>query len=601
VNALLEVGLSNAVQAAVLVPAAALVGRCLRRRPAVVHVLWVLVLLKLVTPSLVHLEVPWTASAVEPTTIAALPAEVPPADTTLPAATTVEPTHAVTPAAAPISWRPFVVTIWLTGAGVSWGLALWRILQFRRLLRAGTPDHELRDRVAPLAEHLGLRRVPEVWLVPARISPMLWAPGRHARLLLPAELWDELAVEQQDAVLAHELAHLRRGDPWVRRLELLIGGLYWWHPAVWWARREIEAAEEQCCDAWVAWALPGSGEAYAAALLSTVTYLSGRRPPLPAGASGVGHVRTLKRRLAMIVNGTTTGAAATVLPRMVLLIGAVGLLWLPTWAHGDPQDRPRPSTPKTERLPTPKPTTPQAEPTPPAVPRPIPSKPVGDATAAGGTVQLARSMTLSPAVAGLLTNIRVEAGATVKRGDVLVELDDRRAKLELERAQAKVQGLKEKFEMMAKAAEVSGAGRTSETKNAEMEFRVAQADMELARLALEGTRIVAPMDGTILRWQVPVGQNVAAGQALGELADLSRVMAIVNLPPREVSRIAVGRRCRIRAQGLEDTYQGSVGRIDPVVDPKTGTIRVYVTIDPPEKGDLPRPGLLVEVEFAPKE
>ena len=84
-NALLEVGLSNAAQAAVLVPAAALLGRCLRRRPAVVHALWVLVLLKLVTPSLVRIDVPRTTAPGEPTTtVAARPVELPPADTTLP-------------------------------------------------------------------------------------------------------------------------------------------------------------------------------------------------------------------------------------------------------------------------------------------------------------------------------------------------------------------------------------------------------------------------------------------------------------------------------------------------------------------------------------
>src|SRR5262249_52488892 len=154
--------------------------------------------------------------------------------------------------------------------------------RFRRLVQTGWPALELRERVAMIAERFGLRRPPDVWMVPARISPMLWAPGTTARLLLPVELWEELADTEKDTILAHELAHLRRGDPRGRWLELLVGGLYWWHPAVWWARGEIEAAEERCCDAWVAWALPDSGEAYAAALLSTVTYLSGRRPPLPA-------------------------------------------------------------------------------------------------------------------------------------------------------------------------------------------------------------------------------------------------------------------------------------------------------------------------------
>jgi hypothetical protein len=83
-------------------------------------------------------------------------------------------------------------------------------------------------------------------------------------------------------------------------LELVVAGCYWWHPVVWWARRAIHAAEEQCCDAWVVWALPQAARAYGKALLQTVEFLDAR-PVLPAAASGIGHVRFLQRRLAMIV------------------------------------------------------------------------------------------------------------------------------------------------------------------------------------------------------------------------------------------------------------------------------------------------------------
>ena len=57
--------------------------------------------------------------------------------------------------------------------------------------------------------------------------------------------------EQRDAVLIHELAHLKRRDHWVRRLEAVVLGLDWWNPVAWWARREIEKAEEECCNAWI--------------------------------------------------------------------------------------------------------------------------------------------------------------------------------------------------------------------------------------------------------------------------------------------------------------------------------------------------------------
>jgi hypothetical protein len=162
---------------------------------------------------------------------------------------------------------------------------------------------------------------------------------------LPAALWERLAPDQQDTLLAHELAHLRRRDHWVRRLELLVLGLYWWHPVVWWGRRQLHEAEEQCCDAWVVWALPAAARAYATALLETVTFLSQSRRALPVTASGAGHVRPLKRRLAMILRDPpsrtlTWGGALVVLALAALLLP----LW-PTWAEpprtAPPEPEPR--------------------------------------------------------------------------------------------------------------------------------------------------------------------------------------------------------------------------------------------------------------------
>jgi hypothetical protein len=143
-------------------------------------------------------------------------------------------------------------------------------------------------------------------------------------------------------LLLHELAHLRRGDHWVRGLELLATGLFWWHPVVWLARRELREAEEQCCDAWVVWALPGAARAYATALVEAVDYLSEARPALPPVASGFGHVHLLKRRLTMILRGTTPRALTWGGLLAVLGLGAVLLPFLPNIAQAEPQSAPRP-------------------------------------------------------------------------------------------------------------------------------------------------------------------------------------------------------------------------------------------------------------------
>jgi beta-lactamase regulating signal transducer with metallopeptidase domain len=368
---LLQIGLSNAVVATGLALVAAVVG-WLGRRPALTHGLWLLVLLKLTTPSLWPVKISWPANeepeavavraqpAVEPVELStlALPAEalednpetevVPPSDEELALAEpppAVEATAAETPpvaeppapivAATPgVAWQVVVGGIWLAGASLWFLVAAWRIHQFRRLLRFARPAPSgLEDQVQRLAERLGLKRCPGVWMVPGSVSPMLWAIAGSPRLLVPSALWERLSEDQRATLLIHELAHLRRGDHWVRRLEFVATGLFWWHPVVWWARREVRIAEEECCDAWVVWALPGAVRDYALALMETVDFLSEVRTVLPPAVSGIGHVQLLRRRLAMIMLGTNSRALSGAGFAGLVVLGALVLPLLPTWAQ----------------------------------------------------------------------------------------------------------------------------------------------------------------------------------------------------------------------------------------------------------------------------
>jgi hypothetical protein len=120
---------------------------------------------------------------------------------------------------------------------------------------------------------------------------------------------------------------------------VVVTGLYWWHPVVWWARRGLRDAEEQCCDAWVLWALPAAARAYALALVETVDFLSEARAALPQGASGIGHVHDLRRRITMIMRGATPRRLSWAGGLAVLTLAAVLLPLLPTWAQTPAGDR----------------------------------------------------------------------------------------------------------------------------------------------------------------------------------------------------------------------------------------------------------------------
>jgi beta-lactamase regulating signal transducer with metallopeptidase domain len=361
---LLQIGLGNALVASLLALLAAAVGR-LGRRPALTHGLWLLVLIKLITPPLWPVTLSWPrASEPEPAVVevaapleGTLEVESPPSTSTdpgdpapavapsarveeSPAAPTAEPPlkWRATAAVPRLPWQALVLGVWLAGSGLCFLMAGWRIARFCRLLRyAQSAGPELRDEVRRVAARIGLRWCPGLWLVPGAVSPMLWALGGRPRLLVPAALLDRLDNTQRATLVAHELAHLSRGDHWVRLLELVTTGLYWWHPVVWWARREIGVAEEECCDAWVVGMLPAAARAYALALVKTVDFLSQIRPVLPPAASGIGQVQLLRRRLAMIMLGTTPKQLSGAGLLALLGLGAAALPILPTWAQEPPR------------------------------------------------------------------------------------------------------------------------------------------------------------------------------------------------------------------------------------------------------------------------
>jgi beta-lactamase regulating signal transducer with metallopeptidase domain len=362
VELVLRLGLGNAVASVGLALIAVSVGMFARGRPALRHGLWLLVLLKLVTPPLWTVPVAWVGepAARAPETLPVAPLPVPEAvgveseamvepgpwleDGPEPSAVSsaetapaVVPPPPATPAEWSWPWRWWVLAVWGGGSLVTFGVAAVRIARFRRILKLTEPaPAALQQQVEALAGQLGLAQVPTIGVVPGTVSPLVWALGCRPCLIVPRGLWDRLDEPQRATLLAHELAHLKRRDHWVRGLELLATGLYWWLPVVWIARQALREAEEQCCDAWVVWTFPDAARTYAEALLETLDFLAGAGPAAAVAASGLGPVHHLKRRMTMIMQGTTPRTLTWSGLLAVLGLSAMLLPLAPTWAQQKP-------------------------------------------------------------------------------------------------------------------------------------------------------------------------------------------------------------------------------------------------------------------------
>jgi beta-lactamase regulating signal transducer with metallopeptidase domain len=326
------------------------------RRQAVVHGLWLLALVKLVAPPIAPLPLlpgwidlrlerpsateetvpaPRSTEASTPLTPAVVEPAHPEASLDIQRATVETRSHTTGSSLAPapgLDWRAVAWTLVVAGAlGVA-ALATWRFVRFGRLLRCARPATPLvAGRCSTLAARMGLRRTPPVLVVPARIPPMLWPERGGPQLLLPQRLIAELRADELDALLAHELAHVRRRDHWVRLLEIAATALFWWYPVTWWARRELRRAEERCCDEWVLRLLPLSAEAYANGLLKSLAFVA--ESSVPALASGLGPTNDIETRLKEIL--MTRPAPRLVVPLRLALASAAALALavFPTRAH----------------------------------------------------------------------------------------------------------------------------------------------------------------------------------------------------------------------------------------------------------------------------
>jgi hypothetical protein len=157
------------------------------------------------------------------------------------------------------------------------------------------------EEVHRIAETFRLRRIPRVLVTKGQIPPVLLGIGKRSCMVLPLGLLEKLDQTQRGTLLAHELAHLRRHDHWIRWLEFFTFAIYWWHPVAWWARSRIQQAEEECCDGWVLWAFPDEVRAYARTLVETVEYLADSSVGKPAVATAFNQGDLFKRRIAMVL------------------------------------------------------------------------------------------------------------------------------------------------------------------------------------------------------------------------------------------------------------------------------------------------------------
>ncbi|HEX2476603.1 MAG TPA: M56 family metallopeptidase [Lacipirellulaceae bacterium] len=288
---------SNVVLASLVALAAWFVERRLRMN-AVARILWLLALVKLVTPPLVSVQLGSLACALG----------------------TCNCGHAQTQSFVRDTLPWALLAAWSTGAGATLWLACCRWHRFQRLVAHARPaPPEWQSLAARLCAKLSIRRPPEILAAPGRLPPLVVPGWRRPRLLLPMALLNQLNPSQRAALILHELSHIKRGDHLVRILEVAVGLIFWWLPIFRLIGRQLRACEEACCDAAVVAHLPQARREYARLLLDVIDFAN----PLPQQSippvTAMSATGGLEQRLRAILG--TTHKTGRAWPAAALAVG----------------------------------------------------------------------------------------------------------------------------------------------------------------------------------------------------------------------------------------------------------------------------------------
>lgn len=216
-----------------------------------------------------------------------------------------------------------------------------------------------------------------------------------------------------------------------------------------------------------------------------------------------------------------------------------------------------------------------------------------DTLPAVGSVSAAQGVTVAPEIAGTITEIAFESGATVKQGDLLLKLDTSSEDAQLRAAEAQTELARLNAERNRKLIEDKTVSQ-SELDATEATLKQAQANADAIRAIIQKKTIRAPFAGKLGIRLVNLGESLAVGQGIVSLQSLSPVFVDFSLPQQEFAQLQTGLKVRAFLDAYPtNQFEGELAAINPDLDAVTRSVRVRAKFA--NDGELLRAGMFARV------
>jgi membrane fusion protein (multidrug efflux system) len=216
-----------------------------------------------------------------------------------------------------------------------------------------------------------------------------------------------------------------------------------------------------------------------------------------------------------------------------------------------------------------------------------------DTLSAVGSVNAAQGVIVSPEIAGTVTEIAFESGATVNQGDLLIKLDTSSEEAQVRAAEAQVQLAKLNLERTQKLRADSTVSQ-SELDQADATLKQNQANADAIRATIEKKNIRAPFAGRLGIRLVNLGEQLDVGKGIVSLQALTPVFVDFSMPQQNLSQLQTGLVVQVTSDSYPGTnFTGELTAINPDLNAMTRSVQLRAKLENADQ--MLRPGMFVHV------
>ena len=221
-------------------------------------------------------------------------------------------------------------------------------------------------------------------------------------------------------------------------------------------------------------------------------------------------------------------------------------------------------------------------------------RPMNDRIRATGTLRADESVNLSAETSGRITGIFFQEGSRVRRGQLLVKINDAELRAQRDRLRTRIELAATREERQRRLLEIGGASQ-DEYDGVLGELNVLRSEAALLDAQIATTEIRAPFDGVIGLRYVSEGAYVSPQSQIASLQALSPMKLEFSVPERYAGRVRTGDAVLFTVAGAEGSFRGEVYAVEPRVDVDTRTLQIRASVPNPDGRLLP--GAFADLEL----